>query len=201
MSAILSSGVASARKSSTPASSAIAAAVSGLSPVIITVRMPIARSWSKRSRMPGFTVSLRWMTPSTGASPASTLRRRPRAACRRASETCVDDAVQLVRSCSALAPTQRAIIGRRPCAPGARRRRGRCPLMRVWAVNGTASPAPSAPVGAASRSRPGGELDDRAPLRRLVGQRATSQRGLRAAPPTSTPRSGEELGRLTVARR
>ena len=52
ISAILSSGVASARKSSTPASSAIACAVSGLSPVIITVRMPIARSSSKRSRMP-----------------------------------------------------------------------------------------------------------------------------------------------------
>ena len=38
------SGVAWARKSSTPASAAIAAAVSGLSPVIITVRMPIRRS-------------------------------------------------------------------------------------------------------------------------------------------------------------
>ena len=35
------SGVASARKSSTPASAAMAAAVSGLSPVIMTVRMPI----------------------------------------------------------------------------------------------------------------------------------------------------------------
>ena len=40
MSASLLSGVASARKSSTPASAAMAAAVSGLSPVIITVRMP-----------------------------------------------------------------------------------------------------------------------------------------------------------------
>ena len=38
----MSSGVASARKSSTPASSAMPCAVSGLSPVIITVRMPIA---------------------------------------------------------------------------------------------------------------------------------------------------------------
>ena len=46
------SGVASARKSSTPASSAILAAVRRLSPVTITVRMPIARSCSKRSRMP-----------------------------------------------------------------------------------------------------------------------------------------------------
>ncbi len=41
--AILSSGVASARKSSTPASAAMAAAVSGLSPVIMMVRMPMAR--------------------------------------------------------------------------------------------------------------------------------------------------------------
>ena len=41
--AILSSGVASARKSSTPASAAIAAAVSGLSPVTMTVRTPMAR--------------------------------------------------------------------------------------------------------------------------------------------------------------
>ena len=40
-------------------------AVSGLSPVIMIVRMPIARSWSKRSRMPGFTVSLRRITPRT----------------------------------------------------------------------------------------------------------------------------------------
>ena len=53
------SGVASARKSSTPASRAIVAAVSGLSPVIITVRMPIARSSSKRGRSPSLTVSFR----------------------------------------------------------------------------------------------------------------------------------------------
>ncbi len=39
----LASGVASARKSSTPASAAMAAAVTGLSPVIIMVRMPIRR--------------------------------------------------------------------------------------------------------------------------------------------------------------
>ena len=43
ISSSLRSGVASARKSSTPASSAILAAVSRLSPVTITVRMPIAR--------------------------------------------------------------------------------------------------------------------------------------------------------------
>ena len=42
---------------------AIARAVSGLSPVIITVRMPIRRISSKRSRMPSLTTSLRWITP------------------------------------------------------------------------------------------------------------------------------------------
>ena len=52
ISAILASGVASARKSSTPASSAMAAAVSGLSPVIITVRMPIERISANFSWMP-----------------------------------------------------------------------------------------------------------------------------------------------------
>ncbi|GJE71403.1 hypothetical protein CHKEEEPN_2949 [Methylorubrum podarium] len=64
ISASLSSGVAWARKSSTPASAAMAAAVTGLSPVIITVRMPIRRSSAKRSRMPPFTMSFRAMTPS-----------------------------------------------------------------------------------------------------------------------------------------
>ena len=67
ISAILSSGVASARKSSTPASSAIALAVSWLSPVIITVRMPMRRISSKRSRIPSLTTSLRWITPSARA--------------------------------------------------------------------------------------------------------------------------------------
>ena len=62
--ASLFSGVAWARKSSTPASAAIAAAVRGLSPVIITVRMPIWRRAEKRSRMPPLTISFSWMTPS-----------------------------------------------------------------------------------------------------------------------------------------
>ena len=59
ISASLRSGVASARKSSTPDSSAILAAVRRLSPVTITVLMPIARSWSKRTFMPSLTVSFR----------------------------------------------------------------------------------------------------------------------------------------------
>ena len=67
ISAILSSGVASARKSSTPASCAIDRAVRALSPVIMTVRMPIRRIWSNRSRMPDLTTSLRCTTPSARA--------------------------------------------------------------------------------------------------------------------------------------
>ncbi len=43
-----------------------------LSPVIMTVRMPIARIASKRSRMPSLTTSFRWMTPSSRAGSAPT---------------------------------------------------------------------------------------------------------------------------------
>ena len=46
---ILSLGFASARKSSTPASRAITAAVRGLSPVIMMLRMPMARSLAPAS--------------------------------------------------------------------------------------------------------------------------------------------------------
>ncbi len=56
---ILSFGFASARKSSTPASRAITAAVNGLSPVIMMVRMPMARRRARRSFKPPFTMSLR----------------------------------------------------------------------------------------------------------------------------------------------
>ena len=60
----------------------MAAAVRGLSPVIITVRMPMARKRSKRSLMPPLTTSLRWTMPSTrapsatasGVPPASPMR-------------------------------------------------------------------------------------------------------------------------------
>jgi len=62
---ILASGVAWARKSSTPDSRAMAAAVRGLSPVIITVRIPIARKRANRSEIPPFTTSLSRISPST----------------------------------------------------------------------------------------------------------------------------------------
>ena len=57
--AILSSGLHSATKPSTPASLAMVAAVRGLSPVHMMVLMPMARRRSNRSTMPGFTVSFR----------------------------------------------------------------------------------------------------------------------------------------------
>ena len=59
----LPSGVASARKSSTPASAAIAAAVNGLSPVIITVLIPIFLKSANLSLTPFLMISLRWITP------------------------------------------------------------------------------------------------------------------------------------------
>ena len=61
----LPSGVASAKKSSTPASAAIAAAVKGLSPVIITVLIPILRRSANFSLTPCLIISLRWITPKT----------------------------------------------------------------------------------------------------------------------------------------
>ena len=68
----LSSGFACARKPSTLASAAMAAAVSGLSPVIITVLIPIERSCSKRSWMPPLRMSLRFTTPRTFGPTATT---------------------------------------------------------------------------------------------------------------------------------
>ena len=59
MTVILSSGLHSAMKPSTPASLAMVAAVRGLSPVHMMVLIPMARRRSKRSTMPGFTVSFR----------------------------------------------------------------------------------------------------------------------------------------------
>ena len=49
----------------------MALAVSGLSPVIITVRMPIWRSSAKRSTSPSLTMSFRWTTPRMRAVPSA----------------------------------------------------------------------------------------------------------------------------------
>ena len=60
----------------------MALAVSGLSPVIITVRMPMSRSSANRSTMPSLTVSFRWMTPRTRGPSATTRGVPPPAAMR-----------------------------------------------------------------------------------------------------------------------
>ena len=65
-------------KSSTPASAAMAAAVSGLSPVIITVRIPILRNCAKRSLIPPLTTSLSSIVPSVIMSEATTSGVPPR---------------------------------------------------------------------------------------------------------------------------
>ena len=51
----------------------MAAAVSGLSPVIMTVLIPMRRSSPNRSLIPPLTMSLSWTTPST-ALPSDTTR-------------------------------------------------------------------------------------------------------------------------------
>ena len=69
-------------KSSTPASRAMVAAVRGLSPVIITVRMPILRNSANRATRPSLTVSLSSIMPrirpsartASGVAPASAIR-------------------------------------------------------------------------------------------------------------------------------
>ena len=139
---IFASGVASARKSSTPASRAMAAAVRGLSPVIITVRMPMARKRSKRSVMPPLTTSFSSTMPSTrppsetasGVPPESPMR--PDAASMSAG--IVPPRVATWRATASTAPLR---ITRSPMSQ---------PLMRVWAVKGTkvAFPASSRPRSA-----------------------------------------------------
>ncbi|CAM5490538.1 hypothetical protein SRIMM317S_03796 [Streptomyces rimosus subsp. rimosus] len=145
ISAILSSGVASARKSSTPASSAMALAVSGLSPVIMTVLMPILRNSTKRSRMPSLTTSLRWMTPRTRAPRSSS----------RATSSGVPPASEMPlasRSASSgtVPPLSRTQAMTEPVAPLRTRRTVPCsvtstPDMRVWAVKGTHVASTSSP--------------------------------------------------------
>ena len=125
----------------------MAAAVSGLSPVIITVRMPIARSWAKRSLMPPFTTSFRKMTPS-GTRPSATTSGVP--PWRAMSSTAV---VTAVGKPPPWASTQARTLA---AAPLRMERAGwsavavrSTPLIRVCAVNGTKV----ACVAASSRPR------------------------------------------------
>ena len=74
----------------------MAAAVSGLSPVIITVRIPIWRISSNFSRMPCFTTSFSSMTPRMSFPSATTKRRATR------TRDALDDGVEVGRDGPAL---------------------------------------------------------------------------------------------------
>ena len=115
MYSILSSGLASAMKSSTPAFSAIYLAVSGLSPVTITVFTPILRRRSNRSRIPVLMMSCNSMTPLISL----VLRRRP-AAYRRSRRFCVRSCQSSggKTSCPASVGDATDRFGRRPCGCG-----------------------------------------------------------------------------------
>ena len=211
MSAILSSGVAWARKSSTPASDAIAAAVSGLSPVIITVLIPIARRCAKRSRMPPFDDVLQVNDAERAAAFGDDERRAA------ASRDALDDAGELLGHRTA--PGDHPLLDRfrrplpdlanvaadverhrRPPSPsrGAAISRS-TPDMRVCAVNGTNvaccgdSSRPRSPYfsfASTTIDRPSGvSSGERRQLRR-VGERRLADAGQR-----------HELGGLAVAER
>ena len=189
ISAILSSGVASARKSSTPASSAIAFAVSGLSPVIITVRIPIARSSAKRSLMPSLTTSLRWTTPSARPFSATTSGVPPEEAI---PSTAAPSSAGMLPPCSS---TQRRIASAAPLrmlrpshldAAHARLRRERDELGAVQLA--------AAEAVALLR-----EHDDRAALGRLVGE--ARELGRIGELLLGDARGRDEVGCLPVAER
>ncbi len=165
------------------------AAVTGLSPVIITVRIPIRRSSSKRSFIPPLTMSFRWTTPSTQLSWATTRGVPP---------DCATPCTSVSSSLGRLSAVLRDE-----------------PLDRV---GGTLAQAAAVEVDAAHarRGREGDELvlaelllaqpeallgehDDRATFGRLVGERR-ELRGLGEVELVDTA-DGQELGRLPVAER
>ncbi len=190
ISSSLASGVASARKSSTPDSSAILAAVSGLSPVTMTVRIPIARSRLKRSRMPSLTTSLRYTTPSTWESRATASGVPPSRATRSISvrssgrrlAALVRDPAQ-DRVAGALAQPRAVVVD--AAHAGLRRERDELGMRGRHLVLADAVAL--------------GEHDDRAAFRRLVGQRA-HLRGLGEVL-LGHAGHGDELRRLAVAER
>ncbi len=165
----MSSGVASARKSSTPASAAIAAAVSLLSPVIITVLMPMRRSSAKRSLMPVLTMSLSSTMPST-REPSATAsgvlpRRATSSAARSDSGGIAPPSASTCWRTASTAPLRSGSHRHPGCAAAGRS----TPLMRVWAVKGTKSaPATRSVVGCRLRRASSTMLR---PFGRLVGQR------------------------------
>ena len=164
-------------KSSTPACSAMLAAVSGLSPVTMTVRRPIFRSRSKRSRMPGLRMSSSTTTPDDAVALA-----RPAAASRPCAATASTCSCDPRRHRAALLPGRSAIT-----ASGAplrmRRPSGRStPLIRVWAVNATNSASRGSDARSTGRFVRRGllavQLDDALALGRLVGDARRARREL-----------------------
>ncbi len=128
----MSCGVASAMKSSTPASTAIAAAVVRLSPVTMTVRMPIARKAAKRSRIAGLTTSLRWTTPSS-LGPSATASGVPPVRAIRSTA-----AVKLAGTTGLAGPALASSARMLSTAPLRIATPSRStPESRVWALNGT----------------------------------------------------------------
>ena len=169
ISSSLRSGVASARKSSTPASSAIFAAVSRLSPVTITVRMPIARRRSKRLAH----ALLDGVLEVDDAEHLRVARDGERRAA--LARDAVDRAVELGRRRAALAARPSAAIA--SAAPlRSMRAVESTPLIRVCAVKGTKWRR----VPARARAR-AGRTAWRA--RRSSGPRASRRPARRAAPP------------------
>ena len=119
----------------------MAAAVSGLSPVIMTVLIPIERSSPKRSLIPPLTTSLSWMTPSARAPSATTSGVPPVLA------MAVTAASTLAGTRPPACRTQLTIVS---AAPFRIWRPSRStPLIRVSAENGTKC----APSACTSRSR------------------------------------------------
>ena len=134
-------------KSSTPASLAMASAVSGLSPVTMTTRMPMARNRAKRPYMPGLSTSASATTPSSLLLCSTTSGVAPLRA---------TVATRLERPSGRALPS---LVNSRSMASGAPLRYrlpsgSSRPLRRVWAVKGmTLAPAvASASCGASSAS-------------------------------------------------
>ena len=115
--------------------------------MIITVRMPIARIWSKRSVMPGLTVSLSRITPRMrGTCPSSWSVTTSGVA------PSLDTESTSGPSSSGTSPPASATIRRTLSAAPLRTDRAgvppaagkSMPLIRVWAVNGTITASRSA---------------------------------------------------------
>ena len=181
------SGVAWARKSSTPDLAAIKAAVRGLSPVIMTVLRPIFRRRAKRSLMWGFRMSSRTTTPTTWLPSATTSGVAP-----------LDAAVSTSASRSAGTVPPFSLTNSITASDAPFRMRlpsGRStPLMRVWAVKGTNRASGGASSGALAFLLE--EPHDALALRRLVGRRCEG-----GEPPHvggGIPRDRQECRRVPV---